>query len=296
MKKWKPFIWIVLILLVITFNGCIDEFSSNESNIIYVDVSGEADFTSIQGAIDASPKNYTIFVYSGIYRENIIINKTVNIVGENVITTIIDGNGSGDVLYISIDGRANISGFTIKNSGDNGSPNNDAGIDVRSDFNNITGNNISNNKNGIYTTYSQYNNFSQNTLMSNSDYNIYLYSGSDHNVIFDNVFSNSSCGLRIKGSKNIEIKRNQFINNQKGMYFCCGARYNSVFRNIFINNSVWNADDYVGDNQWNYGNIGNFWDDYNGTDKDGDGLGDTPYTKFRNGQDDFPLMDKEYST
>jgi len=161
MRKWKHFIWIVLILLVFTFIGCIDGISPKESNIIYVDVSGKANFTNIQDAIDISPKNYTIFVYGGIYRENIIINKTVNIIGENAITTIMDGNASGDVLYISIDGKANISGFTIKNSGNLGSPNNDAGIDIRSDYNNIKGNNISNNKNSIYTTYSQYNNFSQ---------------------------------------------------------------------------------------------------------------------------------------
>jgi parallel beta-helix repeat protein len=278
------------------FNGCVDLNYPNESNTIYVNASGGADFTSIQDALNASPENYSIFVYSGIYRENIVINKTVNILGENVNTTIIDGNGQGDVLYISTDGKANISGFTIKNSGYNESSNNVAGIDIRSDYNNIIGNNISNNKNGIYSTYSQYNNFSQNTLTSNSDYNMYLYTGSDHNMIFNNVFSNSSCSLRIKGSKYNEITKNLFRDNQKGMYFCCGARYNIVFNNIFINNSVWNADDYVGDNQWSYGNIGNFWDDYNGTDKNGDDLGDMPYTKFRNGQDDFPLINKEYLT
>ena len=231
-----------------------------QSNMSYVDDNGGADYTSIQDAINASPENYTIFVYSGVYYENIVINKTISLMGEDATTTIIDGNDTGDVIYISEGGKANISGFTIKNSGNEGYSIDDAGIDIRSNHNNITGNNISDNKYGIYSTHSQYNNFSQNTLLSNSDYGMYLYSASDHNVIFDNVFSANPCGLRIKGSKYNEVFRNLFADNQKGMYFCCGAKYNTVFYNVF-NNSIWNGDDSVGGNHWNNESIGkgNYW-------------------------------------
>ena len=125
---------------------------------------------------------------------------------------------------------------------------------------------------------------------------MYLYPTSDHNVIFDNVFSANPYGLRIKGSKYNEVSRNLFVDNQKGIYFCCGARYNTVFYNVFSNNSLWNADDYVSDNQWDNGSMGNYWDDYNGTDADGDGIGDTPYVVSSKGQDNFPLIDKEEIT
>ena len=263
--------------------------------MIYVDDNGSANYTSIQDAINASPENYTIFVYSGIYYENIVINKTINLMGEDATTTIIDGNNTGDVIYISEKGKANISGFTIKNSGIEGAPDNDAGIDIRSNHNNITGNNISDNKYGIFSTHSQYNNFSQNTLLSNNDYGMYLYPGSDNNVIFDNVFSVNPCGLRIKGSKNNEVFRNLFTDNQKGMHFCCSARHNTVFYNVFNNNSIWNGDDSVGGNHWDNESIGkgNYWDDYNGTDADDDGIGDTSYAVSSKGQDNYPLMDKD---
>jgi len=258
--------------------------------MIYVDDNGGANYKNIQDAINASPENYTIFVYSGIYYENIVINKTINLMGEDATTTIIDGNDIGDVIYISEKGKANISGFTIKKGGDN-----DAGISIHSNNNTITGNNISDNNYGIYSTHSQYNNFSQNTLLSNSDYGMYLYTTSDHNVIFGNVFSANPCGLRIKGSKYNEVSRNLFTDNQQGMYFCCGARLNIVFYNVFSNNSIWNGDDQVGSNQWDNESIGkgNYWDDYNGTDADGDGIGDTPYTVSSRGQDNYPLMNKD---
>jgi len=288
LKEPKPAIWIAVLLLAVVLGGCIEDTQPVQSNILYVDNNDSANYKNIQDAIDASPENYTIFVYSGIYYENIVINKTVNLMGEDAATTIIDGNDTGDVIYISKEGKANISGFTIKKGGNN------AGINIHSNNNTITGNNISDNKYGIFSTYSQYNNFSRNTLLSNSYYGMYL-SVSDNNVIFNNVFSANSCGLRIKGSKNNEVFRNLFADNQEGMYFCCGARYNTVFLNVFSNNSIWNGDDQVGSNHWDKESVskGNYWDDYNGTDTDGDGIGDTPYIISSKGQDNYPLIDKK---
>jgi parallel beta-helix repeat protein len=55
---------------------------------------------------------------------------------------------------------------------------------------------------------------------------------------------------------------------------------------------------------WDNGTIGNYWEDYNGTDSNGDGVGDSPYVitgvkwdndvggdvSFAGGQDNYPLM------
>ena len=40
---------------------------------------------------------------------------------------------------------------------------------------------------------------------------------------------------------------------------------------------------------WDNGNVGNFWSDYNGTDSNSDGIGDTPYVIDVLNMDRYPL-------
>ena len=119
-------------------------------------------FDNIQDGIDAVVENGTVNVFNGEYYENVVVNKTVDLIGEDKDVTIIDGGGSGDVVNVSAD-WVNITEFTIKNSGSSG----DAGIYIHSNYSIITGNNISNNNYGIYLTDSSdntiYNNYFNNT-------------------------------------------------------------------------------------------------------------------------------------
>ena len=62
--------------------------------------SGPNNYTKIQDAIDNASDGDTVFVYDGTYYENIIINKSINLTGENKDTTIIDGNGMNMLLAI----------------------------------------------------------------------------------------------------------------------------------------------------------------------------------------------------
>ena len=52
-------------------------------NTLYVGGSGSGNYSSIQDAIDNASSNDTIFVYSGTYLENIFVNDTLNIIGED---------------------------------------------------------------------------------------------------------------------------------------------------------------------------------------------------------------------
>lgn len=88
-------------------------------NTFYVGGSGPGNFSTIQEAIDHAYDGDTIFVYNGTYKEHIIIDKQINLVGENRNNTIIHGQYeyNKDVVYI-IANQASISRFSIKYSGE----------------------------------------------------------------------------------------------------------------------------------------------------------------------------------
>ena len=79
-------------------------------NTIYVDDSGEANYTTISAAISAADPGDTIYVYSGTYIENTKINKTLSLLGEDKYNTIIDGDYNGEVVKIRAD-NVYFSGF-----------------------------------------------------------------------------------------------------------------------------------------------------------------------------------------
>ncbi len=72
-------------------------------------------YTTIQEGIDAANPGDTVYVHASIYYENVIINKTINLIGENKDITIINGNGSSNCIFVNSVNYVNISGFTVKN-------------------------------------------------------------------------------------------------------------------------------------------------------------------------------------
>lgn len=77
------------------------------------------DYPTIQAAIDNATDGDTIRIWDGTYYENIVVNKSVSLIGNSTHGTVIDGSGSGDVVVLAEDG-ASISGVTIRNSGSGG--------------------------------------------------------------------------------------------------------------------------------------------------------------------------------
>ena len=194
MKK-NVILIVITVLLILSLIGYFIfwNFSSaqpGDGNIIYVDDSGGADYTEIQDAINAANSGDTIYVYPGTYYENIIVDKIINLVGEDNANTIIDGCKLGDVITLSPSSNwVNITGFTIQNSGIEQLKD---GIDVNSDYNTIAGNIIKNCENGISLNYWAHNcRISSNTIKDNI-YGILIYSVFPNNNIIDhNNFENN---------------------------------------------------------------------------------------------------------
>ena len=98
-------------LISVIFAGLIQFADEAEGAMITVPV----DYSTIQEAIDAAIPGDTIYVWDGFYVENVILNKTVSLIGNSSATTIIDGNQAGHSVYITSD-WVNVTGFSIRNA------------------------------------------------------------------------------------------------------------------------------------------------------------------------------------
>jgi len=266
----------------------------------------------IQNLIDNASDGDTINIPNGIYYENIVIDKSINLIGENKDTTIIDGGLDGDVVTISAD-WVNITGFTITNGFS--PPFFGAGILINSHYNTVSGNNlidnyycgvgvssssgsntvsdntISDNGDGIIIWGSSGNTITGNSISDNK-YGIYL-SSTNYNIITGNtVHSTSGDGISIHGSDYNIITGNIISSNTwKGIKIDASSNDNIIYHNNLIQNNQ-NADD-ESNNIWINSTLlqGNYWSDYYGSDNNNDGIGDTPYDiPSGDNQDEYPLM------
>lgn len=202
------------------------------SNTLYVGGTGEGNYTSIQEAINDAFNGDTIFVFknSSPYYENVIVNKSIYLIGENKDTTIIDGNGNENVIYIVAD-FVYIRGFTIKN-GELEFPY--AGIQIRSNYSTIFCNNLENNFYGIQMFSSNNNKIFNNNIKYNNQCGIYLEGSSNNNISANLIDTQPYNGIGFyNSSNNNTIFKNTIYNNKFS-----GVRINSCFDNYIIRNML----------------------------------------------------------
>ena len=164
----------------------------------------------IQDLIDNASNGDTIYIPSGTYYENIIINKSISLVGEDKDTTIIDGGGSGDVVYVSAD-CVNISGFTIQNSIENAIL-----LDSCNDC--TISDNVMHNSNFAIKLVDANNNQIKNCQIYNNIWGINIGSNigasAENNIITNCQISNNALlGLHLFNSANNTIQGNNFISD-----------------------------------------------------------------------------------
>jgi parallel beta-helix repeat protein len=182
-------------------------------DILYVGGFGPGNYSKIQDAIDNSSNGDTVFVYSGTYYENIIIEKRLIVIGENQNYTFICGkNESGFIITLKGKGSGTtITGFTILNDE----------IKYQS---------------GILISHSRENTIENNTFIipiSMGSWSILFYSESNNNIIKNNkIFGN---GIEIEGANNNILIENVISDTQDGI------KLERAHYNIIENNTIKNC-------------------------------------------------------
>jgi parallel beta-helix repeat protein len=304
LQKVIAFIFIILltISLIPSTGGIVKEpdlearnisFEPNKfsGNILYVGGGGPGNYSRIQDAIDNASHGDTVFVFddSSPYFENVVVNKYIELRGENKETTVIDGGGSGNVVYITWDG-VTLTGFTIRYCGGSWSR---SGILVHSSENHIYWNKIINNKNGIFLESTSHNVIFENTIENNGYHGIRIEYSSYNDIVGNNISNNEANGIYLWEATYTFISKNTIADSYlSGIIIGDYSEDNIIYLNNFIDNRQENAYDEW-NNTWDsgYPSGGNYWDDYIGEDADGDGIGDTPYDiPGGDSQDRYPLM------
>jgi len=277
-------------------------------------ISVPEDFETIQAAVNTASPGDTIQVAAGIYYECVTVNKTVTLIGEDPLTTIIDG-----IVFVKNVSNVVISRFTIRNGGDG------IFLEYCTDCT-INGNIIKSicPHPSILLEYSEGNVVYNNSLLSSCD-GIGLFE-SNKNVFANNKISdNTREGIRIVSSKDNVISANEITGNRewgisllfdhthgniikgntvsKNYYGIViqGANGNAIYHNNFINNThqiyMYGNERNMWDDGYPFG--GNYWSDYNGTDlhcgpyqdvTGSDGIGDTPYVIDEYNKDRYPFV------
>ena len=264
-------------------------------SIIYIRADG-----SVEGT-DKIQRNGDIYILTGNISGVIQIQKSNIIVDGAGYTLQGDGeiHGPRDILGMGLEivecknvtiRNLNIKGFSrgirFTNSFDcniyqNSLTNNSRGIEIGygdepySNNNTVSGNLIKENNSGILLICGSSNTISGNIITAN-DYGVWVWHpAGGNNIVWNNITSNNR-GIYIERSGINNIHHNNFIDNTND-WWDYGL-------------TPWPFQLPFSFNIWDDGIEGNYWSNYNGTDSNGDGIGDTPHTLYLDNKDNYPLM------
>jgi parallel beta-helix repeat protein len=201
--------------------------SNNGRGILVVDcTNASALYTNISEALMDANENDVIYVNSGVYYENLVINKSVSIISNNSGLAVIDSLGNIYTVLIKAP-NVTLSGFTITNS--------TIGVYINGINNTVSNNIITNNSNGIFFENSSKENILLNNNIKDNSEAISLYNSS-YNTILENIFFNNSYfGIKLwEISTNNIIKNNTFNGSSKAIILGRWSNFNNLHNNTLI--------------------------------------------------------------
>jgi parallel beta-helix repeat protein len=258
-RKLAPLLIVILVgMLNVTFNVQ----RARASGTIYIRADG-----SVEGTDKIVSSDNITYTLTGNINDSIVVERD-NIVVDGAGYTL-EGNRTG----IKLTSRSNV---TIKNTEIRAFWDGievDYSLDITITENNITSCQAS----GIYLYESSWNNISGNDI-TNDFYGIYLWYSSN-NSIYRNNITNNDYGIWIQtGSQDNSIYHNNFMDNSKQAF---GGDYQ-------IN--TWDDGYPSGGNYWSDYNGTDLYSGSYQNETGSDGIRDTKYVIDGNNADNYPLM------
>jgi parallel beta-helix repeat protein len=191
--------------------------------------------TIAEAVANASPDD-TVFVKKGVYHENVLIDKSLLVIGEDSENTVIIGESSvndGNVFMLTAD-NVTVEGFTIKSQNYATAKQYANGVGIKGDNCTVRGNNITNTFWGVLCPIQSFTLITENNIIGNLKEGIRFYGGSMNTISGNFIAENKASGIAIEGYSNV-ISGNTIRNNTRGIGL--GSSYSVVFANLISDNS-----------------------------------------------------------
>ena len=198
------------------------------------------DYPTIGAAINQASQGDVILVKSGTYYENIQINKSLTLEGQDSPTTIIVGSGGlqGNEHMATVTLKASgvrLTGLAIESQNYSSTSNYAYGVNIQGDNCTIDNNFIRNTYIGIFCSIQSSTIINNNTITSSIKDGIRFFGGSLNTISNNKIFSNSQSGIAIEGYSNV-VTKNAIQDNYRGIGF--GSSFSVVFNNFI----AWNRE------------------------------------------------------
>jgi nitrous oxidase accessory protein len=209
---------------------------------LYVGGSGPGNYTKIQDAVDIASNGDTVFVYNGIYKEQVNIKTSIILKGNNKNFTVINGDGIDWIIHIqhNLNG-VTICNFTIENTGKNIPFSAGIELDYESNNNILTNNVFKSCTIGIRAVLQNQGNVISDNIfeVSYGGYSgIWLYDRCTQNVVVNNTVLDTSYGIIVQSSSHNDVRKNYLSGNTQGIYIWLGSDYNLIHDNTITKSKV----------------------------------------------------------
>ena len=191
-------------------------------------------YTSIQEAINDNQTldGHVVLVDAGTYFENVVVNKSLSLLGVDRELTVVDGGGSGVVVNVTADSVV-ITHFTVRNSG--AYYPNSAVCLCRSNFSSVTDNIIELGNYGVLLISANNATVSGNEIVDNVYHGVVMNDSCNNTVSWNNLTGNDAEAVNLFQSSGNLLSWNNFSGNAAAVWM------DEAHGNVFSSNCVRNC-------------------------------------------------------